>query len=248
MDAVISDIHGNLEALDAVLRVIEQLGANRIICLGDVVCYGPDSLQCVRRSSAWDVLLAGDWDLAMIENRPELWCPTINRQIEWVRNQFLTASDSVDLLKTLSSYRRAFIENDCHFTHGAPDDVREYIFPEDVYCPSKLDRIAKQFDRVCVCGHSHIQGLYKQDSKLEWEFIDPVLGERYPLKREIKSIVTVGSVGQPRDEDPRAAFLTIDGDFFTFHRVEYEVSVTVDKIRSIPEIDIVNGKRLYYGR
>ena len=68
MDAVISDIHGNLEALEAVLNAIRQLEASRIICLGDLVCCGPDSLECVRRSAAWDVVLAGDWDLAMIDH------------------------------------------------------------------------------------------------------------------------------------------------------------------------------------
>jgi hypothetical protein len=158
MDAVLSDIHGNLEALDAVLNAIRQLGATRIICLGDLVCYGPDSLECVRRSVAWDVLLAGVWDVAMIDHDPAQWNPTINKHIEWVRNQFLTAPDSAALLAILRSYRWAFTENERHFTHGTPNDLREWVFPEDVYNPQKLNRIATQFDRACICGHSHIQG------------------------------------------------------------------------------------------
>lgn len=248
MDAVISDIHGNLEALDAVYDAIDQLGATRIICLGDLVCYGPDSLECVRRSAAWDVVLAGDWDVAMLDHDPTQWNPTINEHIEWVRNQFHAASDSTALLDILRSYQRAFVEHGRHFTHGTPNDVREWVFPEDVYDPKKLNRIAKQFDTVCICGHSHIQGVFKRNDRSEWEFVQPVVGERYELETEQKTIVTAGSVGQPRDDDPRASFLTIDGDSVTFHRIAYNVTATVDKIRSIPEIDNMHGERLLVGR
>ncbi|MFC1759136.1 metallophosphoesterase family protein [Planctomycetota bacterium] len=248
MDAVISDIHGNLEALDAVLGAIRQLGANRIICLGDLVCYGPDSLECVRRSAAWNVVLAGDWDLAMIDHDPTQWNPTINEHIDWVRNQVRAASDSATLLEILGSYRPAFVENGRHFTHGTPNDVREWVFPEDIYNPIKLNGIAKQFDTVCVCGHSHIQGVLKRNDQSEWGFVQPRDGERYELQTGQKTIVTAGSVGQPRDDDPRASFLTIDGDSVTFHRISYNVTVTVDKIRSIPEIDNMHGERLLYGR
>lgn len=248
MDAVISDIHGNLEALDAVLDAIRQLDALRIICLGDLVCYGPDSLECVRRSAAWDVVLAGDWDLAMSDHDPTQWTPTTNEHIDWVRGQFLEAHDSAALQGILGSYRRALIENGLHFTHGTPNDVREWVFPEDVYTPLKLNRIANTFDRACICGHSHIQGVFKRNDRSEWEFVQPVVEESYELRTDQKTIVTAGSVGQPRDEDPRACFLTIDGDSVTFHRVGYNVAVTVDKIRSIPEIDNMHGERLLIGR
>jgi predicted phosphodiesterase len=248
MDAVISDIHGNLEALDAVLNAIRQLGATRIICLGDLVCYGPDSIKCVRRSADWDVVLAGDWDVAMVEHDPTQWSPTINEHIKGVRSQFLAAADSATLLEILGSFGRSFVESGRHFTHGTPDNVREWIFPEDVYNAKKLNRIAKHFDDVCVCGHSHIQGIFKQNDQSDWEFIQPQAGERYELQADRKTILTVGSVGQPRDGDPRASLLAIDGDYVTFHRIQYNVMVTVDKIRSIPEIDDMHGERLLVGR
>jgi hypothetical protein len=73
------------------------------------------------------------------------WNPTINQHIDWVRDQFLTAPDSAALFNILRSYRRSFTENGRYFTHGTPNDVREWVFPEDVYDPQKLNRIAKQF-------------------------------------------------------------------------------------------------------
>ena len=72
----------------------------------------------------------------------------------------------------IRSFRGSFVENGHHFTHGTPDDVREWVFPEDVYNPEKLNRIAKQFAAVCVCGHSHIQGIFKQNDQSEWEFVN----------------------------------------------------------------------------
>lgn len=248
MDAVISDIHGNLEALEAVLEAIRQLGASRIICLGDLVGYGPDSLACVRRSAEWEVVLAGDWDLAMIDHDPAQWNPFINEHIEWVRNQMEAASDSEMLLEILRSYRRSFVENGRHFTHATPADVSEWVFPEDAYAPEKLNRIAKQFESVCFCGHSHIQGVFKQVDPSDWEFVEAIAGECYELQPGQKTIVTVGSVGQPRDGDPRAAFLVLDGDTVRFHRIAYHVAATVKKIRSIPEIDNMHGERLLVGR
>jgi diadenosine tetraphosphatase ApaH/serine/threonine PP2A family protein phosphatase len=248
MDAVITDIHGNLEALDAVLDVIRQLDATRIICLGDLVCYGPDSLECLRRSATWDIVIAGDWDCAMIEHDPTQWNPTINEHIEWVRDQIHSAFDSATLLDTLRSFRRSFVENGCSFVHGSPGDLREWVFPEDVYDHKKLNRIAELFDDACICGHSHIQGVFRRKNDSEWDFIQPNVGESYELKQNQKTIITAGSVGQPRDDDPRASFLTIDGRFVTFHRVAYNVMTTVAKIRAIPEIDNMHGERLLIGR
>ena len=248
MDAVISDIHGNLEALDAVLDEIRRLPVTRIVCLGDVVCYGPDSLDCIRRSADWDVLIAGDWDHAMLQHDPELWNPTINKHIEWVRNQIHFAPDASLLLDILGSYQRSFVENGRQFTHGTPNDVREWVFPEDVYNVRKLNRIAKQFDTACICGHSHIQGVFKCMDETEWRFIEPTANEKYELRPDQKTLVTAGSVGQPRDGDPRASFLTIDGNSLTFHRIGYNVPSTVAKIHSIPEIDDMHGERLLVGR
>ena len=249
MDAVISDIHGNLEALSAVLHAVQELRVSRIICLGDLACFGPDTVACIRQSAAWDVVIAGDWDLAMLDHEPTDWLPAHNRNIVWDRNEIRSATDADKLLLTLRSYRTAHIEGKRTFVHGTPRDVREWIFPEDTYNPEKLNRIAEQFDALCICGHSHIPGLFVRRDDGTWEFILPDEGKAYDLAGNAKAIVTVGSVGQPRDGDARAAFLTIDDkDRLRFHRVEYDVASTVAKIHAIPAIDNVHGDRLLEGR
>ena len=248
MDAIITDIHGNLEALDAVLEAIGDKTLSRIICLGDLVCYGPDSLECVRRSAGWDISILGDWDATVLEHNPDDWHPTLNRHIEYVRDEFGRSSDSESLYATLRSYKHGHVESGVHFVHGTPHDRRDYVFPEDMYNTKKLNRIAERFERACICGHAHLNGVYRRRSDLEWQFVQPELETRYDLGIADKTIVTVGSVGQPRDGDPRACFATLDGKSVTFHRVAYDVETTAAKIRANPNIDDMHGDRLAHGR
>lgn len=248
MDAIITDIHGNLEALDAVLHAIRDTAAVRVICLGDLVCYGPDSLECVRRAADWDIVLLGDWDAAILEHDPNQWSSPLNRHIECVREEFRNASDSHQLLNTLRSFKNNYIESGIHFAHGTPNDNREWTFPEDSFDTTKLNRIAAQFERVCVCGHAHINGIYRRNSDSNWKFIQPESVTRYDLSVGEKNIVTVGSVGQPRDEDPRASFALLEGNSISFHRVAYDLATTASKIFAHPNIDNMYGERLTYGR
>lgn len=227
MHAIVSDIHGNLEALNVVLDALQQGALNRIICLGDLVGYGPDSLECVRKSAEWDVVIAGDWDLAVLNHDPTQWNSTLNRHIAWIRQQFEEASDAERLLEILNSYRTNIVKMGFYFCHATPLDVRDWLFPEDIYCPKKLNRIAAEFDQSCIVGHSHIQGIFRCYNGHNWVFTDPVVGQPYEVHHAHKTIITAGSVGQPRDGDPRAAYMTLDGDEITFYRIDYDVDSTI---------------------
>jgi hypothetical protein len=248
MDAIITDIHGNLEALLAVLDAIRDMRAARIICLGDLVCYGPDSVACVRRSANFDISIMGDWDASMFEHNPEKWHPALNRHIEYVRSEFDNAADCESLYSTIHSYRDSHSESGVTFVHGTPRGRCDHIFPEAVYDTRKLNRIADCFEHACICGHVHMNGIYRLHADFEWEYVHPEPGICYDIGSADKTIVTVGSVGQPRDDDPRAAFATIDGNIVAFHRIEYDIETTVEKIRSNPQIDNMYGDRLKFGR
>ncbi|HBE71815.1 MAG TPA: phosphoesterase [Planctomycetaceae bacterium] len=248
MDAIITDIHGNLEALNAVLGAIRETAATRIICLGDLVCYGPDSTECVRLSNSWDIVLLGDWDSAILDHAPNKWSPTHNDHIKYIRSEFNDSDDADQLIGIIRSFKNDHIESSIHFAHGTPQDNREWVFPEDSYDPKKLNRIASRFNKVLVCGHAHINGIYHQNSDEEWEFIEPEPGTRYNVRLAQKTIVTVGSVGQPRDNDSRASFVLLDGNFAEFHRIAYDIEKTASKIRANPNIDNMYGERLAHGR
>ena len=160
MHAIISDIHGNLEALNAVLARIEEYSVDGLICLGDLVGYGPNSIECLRLALQWPVVIAGDWDGSLVNHDPTRWSPTINDHFEWIRKQLSLASDADDLLDSARQFKTVHEQFGCTFTHGTPSDVRDFLLPEDIYNPTKLDRIATQFDFVMFVGHTHIPGLF----------------------------------------------------------------------------------------
>lgn len=244
MHAIISDIHGNLEALEAVLAQIVGLD---VLCLGDVVCYGPDSMECVRESAKWKSVVASPMDLALLNHDPDQWSPTLSRCIEKTRQRFIEASDAQLLRQILESYRSEYSTDGIWFFHGAPRNIRDWIFPEEIYCPSKLDKIVDSPEFAFIGGGSHIPGVFRR-SNAGWEFIEPENGKYYELPPNDKTIVTVGSVGQPRDSDPRAAYAILSDSTIVFHRVEYNLETTRTKISNDPDIDDIHGDRLPHGR
>ena len=250
MDAVISDIHGNLEALEAVLAQIHCKTIHQVICLGDVVGYGPDSLECVRRSSTWERVVAGVFDREILGHTKLEWNSYLKQHLKNLRADCNSAADSNFLLATLSSYQPSFADADVHFAHGSPRDFRDYIFPEIIYETDSLECLAKYFplQKTCVCGGSHVASIFRRVATQEWEHTKPEPGVAYDLSESNKAIVVCGSVGQPRDEDPRASFLTLDERSVTFHRVEYDVEKTIGKIAANPVLDNMFGERLRSGR
>lgn len=244
MLALISDIHGNLEALNA---VTSRIGNTKIVCLGDVVCYGPDSIECVRRSADWESVVAGPLDLALLDHDSTQWSPTLNGYIESLRKRIDQSFDSDFLVRTLETYRAEFVQDGLCYFHGAPGNIRDWIFPEDIYCPAKLDRLADQSEHAFIGGGSHLPGIFRRGSR-DWEFIQPENGKSYDLPKDGKTIITLGSVGQPRDADPRAAFAILDDTSIVFHRVEYDMETTRKKISDDPDIDGMHGERLPVGR
>jgi diadenosine tetraphosphatase ApaH/serine/threonine PP2A family protein phosphatase len=223
--AVLSDIHGNLEALEAVLAEVDRIGVDSVHSLGDIVGYGPSPAACVgivRRRAA--VSLTGNHDAAVagltsLEDFNEF----ARSAVEWTAAQ-LGAGD-LEYLGALP------------YTHRAPGLVFVHASPNEPelwhYIHGRAD-IGEHFaaftERLCFVGHSHRPGVYaiREDRSVTrcgvFEALQP--GQRY--------LVNAGSVGQPRDRDPRASYVVYDAanDCVEVRRVAYPVEKTQGRMRA----------------
>ena len=246
--AIISDIHGNLEALTAVLEDIHALGIDQIVCLGDIVGYGPNPRECLDLAQQFSVCVLGNHDDAALFN-PEGFSSAAERAIFWTRSQL--ESGDADTAATARRWRYLMTrptvarDGDCLFVHGSVrNPLNEYVFPEDVYNARKLERLFALIERYCFQGHSHVPGIFTTAGK----FARPEeIGHRAHLGAE-KLMINVGSVGQPRDGDPRSCYVVMEDDRVEFRRVKYPVEITSQKIYAIAELDDFLGDRLREGR
>ena len=247
--AIISDIHGNLEALKAVLQKIKDSGITDIVCLGDIIGYGPNPTQCLDLViENCSLTILGNHDQAAIFD-PESFNPVAIKAIFWTREQ-LEADRSVQGDRRwdfLGELPRRHDEGKFLFVHGSPrDPTNEYVFPEHVYEKELLQHLISRFEQYCFQGHTHIPGIFVESGK----FIRPHETDHFYQLGTEKCMINVGSVGQPRDDDARACFVVLDTEENTiqYHRVEYDNEATRDKILNIPDLDDMLGNRLMSGR
>jgi predicted phosphodiesterase len=245
--AIVSDIHANLEALEAVLRDIETQGVDQIYCLGDIVGYGPNPLECIDRVRQFNLTILGNHDQGAVYD-PEGFSSGAERAIFWTRHQLETGGareTNQERLEFLCELQRTHRENGLLFVHGsARSPLNEYVFPEDTYNPRKIEKIFGYVEHVCFQGHTHVPGVFTGDSRF---FSPKDIDHRYVLD-EGKAMINVGSVGQPRDLDPRSCYVVLDDNVAFFRRVEYPLEETIKKIYSIPDLDNFLGDRLREGR
>jgi predicted phosphodiesterase len=240
--AIVSDIHGNRHAFEAVLEAVASSDASELWCLGDLVGYGGDPDACVEfaRSHA-AVCLAGNHDLAVIGERPlEEFSRGAGLAIEWTRETIAPES-----LAFLSGLRPSGREGEVGLYHASPrDPVWEYVLSA-LLAELCLDR---QRERVCLIGHSHVA--------LSFERLpgSPASGgpRRDGDSRDLSEgewLLNPGSVGQPRDGDPRAAWLLLDTDDWTasWRRTPYDIAGAAASIRAARLPDSL-AERLEYGQ
>ncbi|MCZ6612314.1 MAG: metallophosphoesterase family protein [Planctomycetota bacterium] len=248
--AVISDIHANLEALQVVLDHIDTQNIDRIICLGDILGYGPSPVECVdlvAERCEWSLM--GNHDFGVVYE-PTNFNLAAEQAAYWSREQFEAQPGSDKSAKRwefLSRLRVRVSFDSFLCVHGTPRrPINEYLFPEDaVNSPVKMQQIFELIDRYCLVGHTHVPGVFTDEP----DFYPPEdLDGEYKLRDDEKAIINPGSVGQPRDLDPRASYAVIDDDRVRFIRLEYDIDAVVAKIRSVPELLDWLGERLYEGR
>ena len=240
--AVVSDIHGNRHAFEAVLDAIEASECEEMWCLGDLVGYGADPDACVdlaRRHAA--VCLAGNHDLGVVGALPlEEFSRGAALAAEWTRETITAATREF-----LEGLEPTYLEEQVGLYHASPrDPIWEYVL-SPLQAELCLDA---QPHRVCLIGHSHVALSF---SRAEGE---SATGQTRNRDEELEIsdgewLINPGSVGQPRDGDPRAAWLELDIDGWgaVYRRTEYDIDGAAAAIRAARLPDSL-AERLTYGQ
>lgn len=247
--AVLSDIHANREALEAVLDDARARGCERFVCLGDIVGYGADPVVCLEmlRSLPCEVVLLGNHDaVAAGLEEPESFNDLAATAILWTRRQLAPEQwdwlAGLPLLAGLSL--RAEGATDVVLAHASPAAPADWPY---LWGPLEAAVAADAAGAPLVLvGHTHQVAAFR---------IDREEGARRVTPREVRSVpgsrhvINVGSVGQPRDGDPRAAYAVLDPDagIVTIRRVDYDIATAQRKIRDVG-LPVELADRLGVGR
>ncbi len=238
---ILSDIHSNLEALQVVLETMSHLKVDRYICLGDLVGYGasPNEVVDLIRPLV-DYTIMGNHDAAVAGFMDyEYYYDSAREALDWTRETL--TPENMEYLKGMPYFR---LEGDAQFVHGEP--MRPELF-NYLYTLDHARNLHSHFNairKVTFVGHSHLRRVYELSETEVTEL--PV--ENLSFKQDKKYAIAIGSVGQPRDYDPRACFVIFDPDIMRteFYRVEYDVDQAAEKIlqAGLPEYF---ASRLYSG-
>ncbi len=248
--AIISDVHSNLEALQAVLKDIDRRGIKRILCLGDIVGYGPNPCECldlVMKRCQWSLM--GNHDFSVLYE-PTHFNISAEASSYWTRDTLSHEHDAQrrkERWKYLGNLKIRHQYDGATWVHASPRrPINEYIFPDDVITsPTKLSQIFDRIDKRCFVGHTHVTGVFTDEP----DFYPPKeLGWVYRFSKGEKCVINPGSVGQPRDRDPRTSYAIVHDDRVEFVRLEYDVQFTVEKIKAIPDLSDFLCQRLLEGR
>ena len=241
---VFSDIHGNLEALQSVLQDARNRNVHRSICLGDLVGYGPYPNECIElvRSLKNCRCLAGNHDVAALwETSPYGMSASAKEAILWTMEQLSDENkkylgglaDRLDLLNMT-------------FVHANPYNPRGWRYVMDR--KYALRSFSATRCRHLFIGHSHRPLLITKKHFFSIDLLTVASSTEIRLKDKKRRIINCGSVGQPRDKDPRSCYLIFDirKQVLEFYRVPYDIEKTAQAIRSA-NLPSVLGRRLLKG-
>ncbi|HOQ89958.1 MAG TPA: metallophosphoesterase family protein [Candidatus Hydrogenedentes bacterium] len=221
--AVISDIHANIDALETVYRKIQSIGVDEIFCLGDVVGYNAAPNECVEFLAEREILtILGNHDaVACGLEEPWGFNPVALRAALWTREKL--SESALEWLKNLPD---ALNFGDFVAVHGAPKNHNAYLFSWEDILPH-LGFMEEQNCSLCFVGHTHCPAIHAPDGSYRCDG-----NGIFPIREGEIFFINPGSVGQPRDEDPRAAFGIIDTETRTFEqvRLEYPVEKASSKV------------------
>jgi len=250
--AIISDLHSNREALEAVFADIHRRGVTDLVCLGDVIGYGPDPEFCVdlvRGHARW--CLMGNHDEALFRDASD-FNPHARGAVIYTRRRmqphWWSSSEKRARWKWLKQLPLKQSLGRFLFVHGSPrDPVREYVLSTDgILNPDKLRAIFESFEGIGVAGHTHQPGLH--DESLRFQSLEGAAELTLALEPGRRYFINVGSTGQPRDGDNRACYAVLEEEQVSWYRVEYDFRVTQDKILRTGVLSEILARRLAVGK
>ncbi len=240
--AFLGDIHGNTEALGAILASIKASNVDKIVCLGDIVGYGAEPVACLEtiRGLNCDVI-AGNHDWAAV-GKLSIDCFNAYAKAAaiWTRDQL--TQEQKDWLANLPL---TIAYEHCAVAHGTFHQPEAFNYIQTVFdAQQSFDALKKLGPKLGFLGHSHVPvGFFDTDP------ITYTLDPEMPVDEDLAIIINAGSVGQPRDENNKASYALYDTDakLCTITRIEYDIEGAATKIRAagLPEI---LAARLYQGK
>ncbi len=239
--AIISDIHSNVEALTEVMKVIDHQKVDRLVSLGDIVGYGASPNPCcemVRQSA--EVTLLGNHDAAVAGRMDySFYYDAARHALDWSAN--VITDENLGWLRSLPYTYRI---GDVGFSHGSPIEPRSYEYIFALEQARELMPHAVDLPEVTFIGHSHLCKAFAIGNGE----VNDVVAQKFGIRKGYKYIISVGSVGQPRDYDNRACFVICDTDARTveYLRVEYDIEASAQRIFDA-DLALNFGKRLFLG-
>lgn len=238
--AVISDIHGNLEALNRVLKDIARARVDSVICLGDCVGYGPEPEEVVRIIRDREIpSILGNHELGLVDSGYLKWFNPPTRTSLRITRKLL----SKESLKYFKSLPTILLDRGCRFVHGfPPNSITTYLYEVP---DAEILRILKGLpERICFIGHTHdLHLIAAEEDRLTYR---PFKRGIHTLRPEMKYLINVGSVGQPRDGNNQAKYVIWDDEASTLQLryVTYNIVKTAEKILGL-DFPEYNARRLF---
>ena len=222
---ICSDIHSNATAFKAVLESMRDNGVERKVCLGDIVGYGVDTDECVDLvRENMDFCLIGNHDSVAVKNESsEGFNPYAKQAIEWTQKHL--SKESVAYIRSLPYIHE---ENDICFVHASPLSPADWVYVTDL--EDALNAFDHFSERYCFVGHTHSPVIIASRPLAIPKILDEY---EYVIANTERLLVNVGSVGQPRDRDPRACWCLLDTETKCVRliRVEYDIRKTQNRMK-----------------
>ncbi|MBQ7078864.1 MAG: metallophosphoesterase family protein [Fibrobacter sp.] len=222
---ICSDIHSNATAFKAVLESMRDNGVERKVCLGDIVGYGVDTDECVDLvRENMDFCLIGNHDSVAVKNESsEGFNPYAKQAIEWTQKHL--SKESVAYIRSLPYIHE---ENDICFVHASPLSPADWVYVTDL--EDALNAFDHFSERYCFVGHTHSPVIIASRPMAIPKILDEY---EYVIANTERLLVNVGSVGQPRDRDPRACWCLLDTETKCVRliRVDYDIRETQNRMK-----------------